>query len=162
MCRSFCARGNLRLLIWLSWSISFKLEGKCRYPANSSAFIKSYCTSIRCINYGSSDKKEIARFESCGSSLGIPFSYIDRLFALRSTLALTDSSKIAEPSFTAISLAKPILAARRKIPITHEMAWACSEANVGESGVIVWGLGIGNNKKRSFSESSIPTVESKA
>ena len=39
-----------RLLIWLSWSISFKLEGKCRYPA----FIQSYCTSIRCINYGCS------------------------------------------------------------------------------------------------------------
>lgn len=32
---TFCTRGNLRLLIWLSWSISFKLEGKsqvkCQY-----------------------------------------------------------------------------------------------------------------------------------
>lgn len=33
-----------RLLIWLSWSSSFLKA--------SAAFIKSYCTSIRCINYG--------------------------------------------------------------------------------------------------------------
>lgn len=49
---------------------TYTASRKQALPANSSltAFIKSYCTSIRCINYGSSDKKEIARFESCGYS----------------------------------------------------------------------------------------------
>lgn len=46
---------------------------------------------------------------------------------------------------------------RKRISITHEMAWACSEANVGESGIIVLRLGIDNNNNRSFSKSSIPT-----
>ena len=51
---------------------------------------------------------------------------------------------------------------RKRISITHEMAWACSEANVGESGIIVLRLGIDNNKNRSFSKSSIPTLLSGA
>ncbi|KAL5798351.1 hypothetical protein ACOSQ2_003171 [Xanthoceras sorbifolium] len=47
--------------------LNFKLEGKCRYPANSSAFIKYYCTSIRCINYGSSVPSSKTAYSSAPS-----------------------------------------------------------------------------------------------